>query len=85
MTNEQKAKEILNCKNCHIRLKAGGVKCPPECTNFKDLMQMAEWKEQQVIDWLKSYRQDTYDGMSYIPGIVNDKTIEDFKKAMKGK
>ena len=33
-------------------------------------------------EWLKAYRQDTPDGTGYIAGIVNDKTIEDFKKAM---
>ena len=36
----------------------------------------------RVCEWLKNYRQDTPDGMGYIAGIVNDKTIEDFRKAM---
>lgn len=36
----------------------------------------------KACEWLKSYRQDTPDGTGYISGIVNDKTIEDFKKAM---
>ena len=39
---------------------------------------------EKACEFLKSYRQDTYDGMGYIAGIVNDKTIEDFKKYMKG-
>lgn len=42
-------------------------------------------KEEQIdkaCEWLKSYRQDTPDGTGYIPGIINDETIEDFKKAM---
>ena len=34
--------------------------------------------------FLKSYRQDTPDRLGYIAGIVNDKTIEDFRKYMKG-
>lgn len=46
----------------------------------------AEWADKTMIDkaceWLKKYRQDTYDGTGYIAGIVNDKTIEDFRKAM---
>ena len=33
---------------------------------------------------MKSYRQEIYDGLGYIAGIVNDKTIEDFKKYMEG-
>lgn len=39
----------------------------------------------KACEWLKQYRQDTPDGTGYIAGIVNDKTIEDFRKAMKGK
>lgn len=39
---------------------------------------------EKACDFLKSYRQDTYDGMGYIAGIVNDKTIEDFENYMKG-
>ena len=47
-----------------------------------------EMERQEVIEkaceFLKSYRQSTPDGFGYIPGIVNDETIEDFRKAMKG-
>lgn len=35
---------------------------------------------EKACEFLKSYRQDTNDGRGYIAGIVNDKTIEDFKK-----
>lgn len=38
----------------------------------------------KACSFLKSYRQETPDGMGYIAGIVNDKTIEDFRKAQKG-
>ncbi len=37
----------------------------------------------KACKFLKSYRQDTCDGTGYIAGIVNDKTIEDFKNYMK--
>ena len=37
---------------------------------------------EKACKWLKTYRQDTPDGTGYIAGIVNDKTIEDFRKAM---
>ncbi len=39
---------------------------------------------EKACKFLKSYRQDTFDGCGYIAGIVNDKTIEDFKKYMEG-
>lgn len=39
---------------------------------------------EKACEFLKSYRQDTCDGLGYIAGIVNDKTIENFKKYMKG-
>lgn len=37
---------------------------------------------EKACEWLKSYRQETPDGVGYIAGIVNDKTIEEFRKAM---
>ena len=40
---------------------------------------------EKACEFLKSYRQEIYDGMGYIAGIVNDETIEDFKKYIKGK
>ena len=39
---------------------------------------------EKACEFLKSYRQDTCDGLGYIAGIINDETIEDFKKYMKG-
>ena len=33
-----------------------------------------------AVEFLKSYRRDTSDGTGYIPGIVDDQTIEDFKE-----
>lgn len=39
---------------------------------------------EKACEFLKSYRQDTYDGTGYIAGIVNDKTIKDFRNYMKG-
>lgn len=39
---------------------------------------------EKACEFLKSYRQETYDGKGYIAGIVNDETIEDFRKYMKG-
>lgn len=39
---------------------------------------------EKAVKFLKSYRQDTPDGLGYTVGIVNDKMIEDFKKYMEG-
>ena len=39
---------------------------------------------EKAAEFLKSYRQEIYDGVGYIAGIVNDETIEDFKNYMKG-
>ena len=36
----------------------------------------------KVCDYLKTYRRDAYDGMGYIAGIIDDKTIEDVRKLM---
>ena len=36
----------------------------------------------KACEFLKTYRQETPDGMGYIAGIVNDETIEDFRKYM---
>ena len=39
---------------------------------------------EKTCEFLKSYRQNTPDGFGYIAGIVNDKTIEEFRNYMKG-
>lgn len=47
-----------------------------------DKKMMREQLIEKACEWLKSYRQETPDGLGYIAGIVNDKTIEEFRKAM---
>ena len=37
---------------------------------------------EKACEFLKSYRQEIYNGMGYIAGVVNDETIEDFRKYM---
>ena len=37
---------------------------------------------EKACKFLKSYRQDTLDGTGYISGIINDETIEEFKKVV---
>lgn len=37
----------------------------------------------KTCEFLKSYRRETRDGMGYVAGIIDDDTIEDFKKLMK--
>lgn len=48
MNNEEKTKEILDCENCKKQLFIGGVKCPPACADYNDLIKMAQWKDEQV-------------------------------------
>lgn len=48
MNNEEKIREILNCENCRKQLLGGGVKCPPTCADYNDLMKMAQWKDEQL-------------------------------------
>ena len=38
-----------------------------------------------AVEFLKFYRRDTYDGTGYIAGIIDDKTIEEFKEEMEEK
>ena len=54
------------------------------CRNNKDDIEYTHTNAfiEKACEFLKSYRQDTPDGCGYIAGIVNDKTIEDFKKYM---
>jgi len=55
----------------------------PKSTEYTEYVRKDTFIE-KACEFLKSYRQDSYDGMGYIAGIVNDKTIEDFRKYMKG-
>jgi len=50
----------------------------PTCTEYTRTDAFIE----KACEFLKSYRQDRYNGMGYIAGIVNDETIEDFRKYM---
>ena len=59
-----------------------------ESENRDAFMLGAKWADKIMLDkaceFLKSYRQDTPDGTGYIAGIINDKTIEDFRNYIKG-
>ena len=54
---------------------------PPKSGEYLEYTRTDAFIE-KACEWLKSYRQDTNDGTGYIAGIMNDKTIEDFRKAM---
>ncbi len=66
MKNDEKARELANCQNCiDVALKIKNVKvCNPDerpCENYKNLINMAEWKDEQAkrqfidkaVRWLK--------------------------------
>jgi hypothetical protein len=82
MTNEEIANKVCE------KYQKSIIPTEEECLAYSSAMEALELKEQQLIEkackFLKSYRQDTPDGLGYIAGIVNDKTIEDFKKYMEG-
>lgn len=85
MTNGQKAREIAD-KN--ERFYGGEYESFNEC--YKAAMEMAEWKEQQMIDWVRknAYRYIDTDNDSeghLCERFFEDAFIDDFKKAMKGK
>ena len=78
-------KEEIN-KAAHKYINSDVVSSGNEHLAFGDFINGAEWADKTLLDkvceWLKSYRQETHDGTGYIAGIVNDKTIEDLRKAM---
>lgn len=49
MTNEEKAKKILHCKECRMAITKCGDK---KCGTFILLMQMADWKDSQCLGTL---------------------------------
>ena len=69
--NEEKVQEILHCENCKKQLFIGGVKCPPTCTDYNDLMKMAQWKDEQI-------KQEIIDRtlLNYDESIAADKGID---------
>ena len=85
MTNENKAKEFYHkYRESHLNLA-------PESAAFNVALEMAEWKEQQMIDkaveWLK---ENTSCYASFDDDIISDTEnknnfINDFKQVMKGK
>lgn len=97
MTNEEKSKEIsVNNRMTYVESVNDGntyvVNSQGEC--YQSAMEMAKWKEQQMIEkaveWLKDmvcyYSYWDYNGDTYEKEIAvdTDQMIEDFSKAMKG-
>jgi hypothetical protein len=50
---------------------------------FKSCDMIRKQMIDKTCEFLKSYRRETRDGMGYVAGIIDDDTIEDFKKLMK--
>ena len=85
MTDEEKIREILNCERCKKIVALAGVKCNSPCDRFKDLMEMAAWKEQQMIKCLEEHTHDYDDGdteFAVCDWKKQEDFIEDFKKAV---
>lgn len=82
MANEQKARELASFENYD------GLKSINDNV-YELLIEMAEWKEQQMIDWVRknAYRYIDTDNDSeghLCERFLEDAFIDDFKKAMKG-
>lgn len=56
------------------------------CRSYKDDIEYIRTDAliEKVEKFLKSYRRETPDKTGYIPGIVDDKMIEDFRNFLKG-
>ena len=86
MTYEERERRL--CNNCEVKENCSYINrnLESKCSFIETTMYGWELGYKDAIDkaceFLKSYRQETPDGMGYIAGIVNDETIEDFRKAM---
>jgi len=89
MTNEQKAREIAIEFGKDYSDFAGytEVKSCTEC--YESAIEMAKWKEQQMIDWIRKnayiyiVTENDSEG-NLCEKFLEDAFIDDFKKAMKG-
>lgn len=82
MTRKQQIEGKARQRNPYV----GGTKGDLCSALMEEFIAGAQWADKTMIDkaveWLKNYRQYTHDGMGYTSGIVNDRTIDDFRKAM---
>ena len=82
MTNEQKAKEFYH--------KYRELNLAPESAAFNAALEMAEWKEQQMIEKVLAYLNNKFYFDNIFYGVVStdfnsmEEMFEDFKQAMKG-
>ena len=83
MINEQKAKELCGaCPNCTFSC-GDRLNCKVE-DKYNIAMKMAEWKEQQIIYWLKNKAANyvVCEEAEFSHYAIKS-MIEDLKKAMK--
>ena len=86
MNYEERKKWI--CEQCNQKTDCAYIirNMEYKCLLVEERMEGWELGYKDAIDkaceFLKSYRQETPDGMGYIAGIVNDETIKDFRKYM---
>lgn len=81
MARKQQIEDAAHQRNMYV-----GGKGNISTALIKEFIAGAEWADKTMIDkavkWLKSYRRETFDGLGYIAGIIDDTSIEDFRKAM---
>lgn len=77
--DEEKIREILNCERCKKIIALAGVKCNSPCDRFKDLMKMADLKQEQMIEKAASWLKQNVKAFS---SPSDDFLLGSFKKAM---
>ena len=61
MKNEEKVREILNCERCKKIVALSGVECKSPCDRFKNLIEIAKWKDEQFKEQKKlSWKEVKY-------------------------
>lgn len=54
MTNEEKAKDILNCKHCTLGEKICFTPNETPCVDYRGIIKMAQWKDEQMKEALNN-------------------------------
>lgn len=64
MTEEQKAIELIGCEGRSNCIKCGGrLSVEKGCSEFQNIMAMAQWKDEQIKDKIEQFfsEHDDYD------------------------
>jgi hypothetical protein len=54
ISNEQKAQQIIGCNRANCFECGGSLSVANGCTEFERIIAMAEWKDEQEVEFLQS-------------------------------